>query len=400
MVDRVKPFVDWCHATNNTCVASEYGIPGNWISGDANGVQWGSPRADQSLYNTMFDHLLTYLDANGISGNYWEAGAYGDINSASPVSGVDAPQMAVLANHPSHIAYSYADEFTASFNANQYNTCYRWACSAGWNAELERYTTSQISTHDGVLDLKAEQKSIIAHGITYNYQSGMITTADKYAYLYGVTEVRFKVPSGKGYWPAIWMLAQNGQSTTELDLMENIGDNDIHSGMHWLDASNNHKHQGTTLTVPNLSADWHTISVDWQPTYVAFALDGKEYYRETDPTHIPHTAMYLLANLAIGGNWPGNPDASTVFPADFLLDYIHVTTANGNTITGTPSPTPKPSSTPTVLPNYTPIPTMTPAPSQTPTSTPINLPLPVSGCAIYEIPTVIGYTETLTICHK
>ena len=422
MINRVKPFVDWCHATGNVCVASEYGIPGNWISGDANGVQWGTPRADQSQYNSMLDNLLTYLDANGISGNYWEAGAYGDINSASSVNSVDAPQMAVLASHPSHITYSYADDFTASFDTTKYSTCYRWACSGGWNAELERYTTNQISTHDGVLDLKAEQKGIIAHNISYAYQSGMITTADHYAYLYGVTEVRFKFPHGTGYWPAIWMLAENGQSTTELDLMENIGDNDIHSGMHWIDSAGNHKHLGTTYTVPNLSNDYHTISVDWQADHVAFALDGVEYYRETDTTHIPHTPMYLLANLAVGGTWPGNPTPSTVFPASLLIDYIHVNTATGTVITGTPTPVPTstiaptntpplptvtptlvpPTSTPLPVPTATiPPPTSTPLPTPTATIAPTNTPpLPTPIACVTSVIDFANYHETITICPK
>jgi len=461
MVNRVTPFVNWCKNTGNVCVVSEYGIPGSWTSGNANGVSWGTPRPDQTQWNTMLDHLLTYLDTNHISGNYWEAGAYGDINSASPSNGVDAPQMSILTAHPSvtpalpptvtvvpptttpkltpvtlPAGYTFADDFNAPFNSAAYNTCYRWACAGGWNNELERYVPEQVTTHDGVLDLRADKRDVTAHNIVYHYVSGMVTTADKFSFLYGVTEARFKVPAGKGYWPAIWMLAQNGQSTTELDLIENIGDNDIHSGMHWLDASNNHKHQGTTLTVPNLSADWHTISVNWQPS--SFALDGTEYYRETDPTHIPSTPMYLLANLAIGGNWPGNPDGSTVFPADFLLDYIHVT-ANTSlipTVTPTavpptavptntpipptatpvpPTPTntpvpPTPTVTPTV-PTATPVPTNTPVPpSPTPTNTPSPtttpiptanpLPLPVTGCTTWAVPTSAGYTETLTICKS
>jgi len=426
LVNRVAPFVNWCKNTGNTCVVSEYGIPGNWTSGTASGVTWGTPRTDQSQWNTMLDHLLTYLGTNHISGNYWEAGPCGDINSASPSNGVDAPQMSVLAAHQSVTpkvtgTYTYADEFNTPFNTAAYNTCYRWACAGGWNNELERYVPEQVTTHDGVLDLRADKRDVTAHNIVYHYVSGMVTTADKYSFLYGTTEVRFKVPSGKGYWPAIWLLAQNGQSTTELDLMENIGDNDIHSGMHWLDGSGNHKHQGTTYTVPNLSADWHTVTVNWQPSFVSFALDGTEYYRETDPTHIPSTPMYLLANLAIGGNWPGNPTSSTVFPADFLLDYIHVTanasllptvtpTAVPPTATSTPIPptaTPLPP-TPTV-PTATPVPTNTPVPpSPTPTNTPSPtttpiptanpLPLPVTGCTTWAVPTSAGYTETLTIC--
>lgn len=340
MVNRVKPFVAWCEAHNVFCTVGEYGIPGGWAQ--------HTPTPDAN-YTPMLENLLSYMDKHSVSGTYWNGGPFGDVNSVEPINGADMPQMAILTKHLAKTAtpLAYADEFNAPFDPNKYNTCYKWACAAGWNAELERYVPEQVTTHDGVLDLRADKRSVIAHGITYNYVSGMVTTADKFSFQYGYTEVRFKVPSGKGLWPAIWMLAQNGQSTTELDLLENIGDNDIHSGMHWLDGSGNHKHQGTTYTVPNLSADWHTIGVDWQSNYVSFSLDGKEYYRETDPSHIPHTPMYLLANLAVGGTWPGNPTPQTVFPADFLLDYIHVTTASTTPTPVPPSPTPAPTILPT-----------------------------------------------------
>jgi len=92
MVDRVRPFVQWCQQHGATCAVGEYGIPGTW----------GGNQYD-SRYGIMLDNLLTYLDQQHISGNYWAAGPYGDISAVTPQGGQDAPQMAILIRHPSHL---------------------------------------------------------------------------------------------------------------------------------------------------------------------------------------------------------------------------------------------------------------------------------------------------------
>ncbi len=220
----------------------------------------------------------------------------------------------------------YADEFHNAGSLAHYSTCYRWACAAGWNQELERYTSSSVTVSNGNLDLRASKCSVTAHNIHYAYCSGMATTAGRFSFLYGHIEARMKLPAGQGFWPAFWMLAQNGQKTTELDMMEVLGNapNILHSGVHWRVGSHN-KHQGISYHGPDLSAGYHTYGLDWRANKITWSLDGKPYYSTTDKASIPHTPMYLIWNLAVGGFWPGSPNASTHFPADFLIDWVHVT---------------------------------------------------------------------------
>ena len=97
-VDRAWPFVQWCHAHVARCYVGEYGIPGGWTGGDTQ-TTYGAPTNDPR-WNTVLDNFLTYLDQNQISGTYWDAGPYGDIDSVEPTNtGQDRPQMEVLERH-------------------------------------------------------------------------------------------------------------------------------------------------------------------------------------------------------------------------------------------------------------------------------------------------------------
>lgn len=232
----------------------------------------------------------------------------------------------------------YDDEFHGPSSLPNYNTCYRWACDGGWNGELERYIPAAVSINNGKLDLQATKCSVTAHGITYAYCSGMVTTADKFSFLYGYAEASVLLPAGQGFWPAFWMLAQNGQSTTELDVMEVLGNDPstINVGSHWL-INGQHKHNGAAVQGADLSSGYHTVAVDWEPDHMTFYEDGNAIWTTTDTAAIPTTPMYLLLNLAVGGNWPGSPNSSTVFPSDFLIDWVHVYQHPASTVTPTPT---------------------------------------------------------------
>jgi len=78
------------------------------------------------------------------------------------------------------------------------------------------------------------------------------------------------------------------------------------------------------VRTPDLSADWHVFGVEWEPDRIVWYLDGEEYWRYEDADHIPDVPMYLLVDLAVGGNWPGPPDGSTHWPADMLVDYVRI----------------------------------------------------------------------------
>ncbi len=165
--------------------------------------------------------------------------------------------------------------------------------------------------------------------------SGMVTTGrdylerarpDRFATKYGYFEIRAKIPKGKGLWPAIWLLPSTQEPRPEIDILEVLGHApDVYEmHLHYLDKKKDWKSEGKNAKVVDLSADWHAYGLEWSKDAVVWYLDGKEMWRYTKPDGISQEPMYLLINLAVGGNWPGSPDARTKFPADFLIDYVRV----------------------------------------------------------------------------
>ncbi len=264
---------------------------------------------------------------------------------------------------PTTWALTFHDDFThPTLDTAQWSTCYWWSVGAngcaGTNGELERYLPQNVTQHDGLLDLQALQQTYALNGHTYPYTSGMVTTAGKYSYLYGYMEARIKVPAGQGYWPAFWALAADHTRPTELDAMELLGHDPttIYMGAHYADSQQVHHHKGSSWTGPDFSATFHTIGVDWAADHLTFYVDGVARYTITDAAVIPQRALYLILNLAVGGTWPGAPDASTAFPGHILVDWVRVwqQRAAGTGPTATPgASSPTPTETPVAPPSAT-----------------------------------------------
>jgi len=246
----------------------------------------------------------------------------------------------------------FSDNFNGtSLNTTKWHTCQWWAtttCSIETNNELELYTKNNVSVANGVLKLQGRRESAVGwNGNTYDYTSGMISsggrsgeTAPGFTFTYGYVEARVKVPRGQGLWPAFWMLPADHSWPPEIDAMEILGNQpDVsHMTYHYLDGTGAQAAPGATWAGPDFSAGWHTFGVDWQPSAITWYIDGVERWRFTDAAAITNKASYVLLNLAVGGSWPGSPDASTVFPADFLVDYVRVWDRFG-TPTQPPPPT-------------------------------------------------------------
>ena len=162
-----------------------------------------------------------------------------------------------------------------------------------------------------------------------NYLSGMITTYDSLKMTHGYVEMRAKLPAGRGLWPAFWMLTTHYvEDVPEIDVMEFLGqDTDrLYHTYHYFDIEDNWR-KISTPSFTTLATDWtqgfHTFGMAWSPTEIIWYVNGAETRRVTRSEYtIPNQAMYILANLAVGGNWPGAPDGDTVFPATFEIDYI------------------------------------------------------------------------------
>ncbi|SEE13784.1 Glycosyl transferase family 2 [Rhizobiales bacterium GAS188] len=156
----------------------------------------------------------------------------------------------------------------------------------------------------------------------YQYTSGLITTERSFSQLYGVFEIRARMPKGRGLWPDFWLLPADHSWPPEIDVFEILAHDTttLHTNAH-SNAGGKHTDAPTVIRVPDTSADFHTYAVDWQADTIKWYFDDVEVARKPTPPDM-HKQMYMLANFAVGGHWPGNPDASTQFPAILAIDWI------------------------------------------------------------------------------
>jgi beta-glucanase (GH16 family) len=175
-----------------------------------------------------------------------------------------------------------------------------------------------FSVRSGVLHIRAEPTApgLKARLGGFGYTSGLISSLPAFSQRYGYFEIRARLPRGKGLWPAFWMLPADGSWPPEIDVMESIGDpRRVFLTLHSKSANPD--------SVPTDLGDdgFHTFAVSWDQRSVVWYVDGVQAARQPTPPDM-HKPMYLVANLAVGGHWPGAPDASTAFPADFAIDYV------------------------------------------------------------------------------
>lgn len=209
----------------------------------------------------------------------------------------------------------------------------------GWgNNELQYYTSRPENSFidDGKLVIKAVREFPAYLG-QYTYTSARLVTKGKGDWTYGRMDIRAKLPTGQGLWPAIWMLHTDTTygrwpKSGEIDIMENIGNESsrvfgtIHYGHDfWRFTS-----QDTILPTGSFATDFHTFSAIWTDNCIQFLVDNKPYgYPVTRSTVLPTTwpfdhNFHMLLNVAVGGNLPGNPDGSTRFPQQMEVDYVRV----------------------------------------------------------------------------
>jgi len=256
------------------------------------------------------------------------------------VSGGWSSSIAVHAATPPTVwSLVWSDEFDGPSGAAVDAT--KWTPevgnNGGWgNNELEYYTgrTDNAFQSGGSLVIKAIKENFNG----FQYTSARLITKNKFSPLYGRVETRIKMPYGQGIWPAFWMLGNNIDTVSwptcgEVDIMENLGREPsiIHGTMHGpgYSGGNGPTAQYTLANNQHFSDAFHTFAVEWEPNVVRWYCDGILYKTRT-PADIPgHTwvfdhPFFIILNLAVGGNWPGNPDATTVFPQTLQVDYVRV----------------------------------------------------------------------------
>ncbi len=230
------------------------------------------------------------------------------------------------------------ENFDGGLDSSRWNTCHWWdkeGCTIASNNELEWYRPEQVTVADGTLRLTAAPNRYDASdGNSYDFTSGMVTTGPtpdddnaKVAITYGTVEVRFKAPAGRGLWPAIWMLPASKESRPEIDMLEMIGQNPEELILHFHPEDRDADSPSKRIRVadPDLTEGWHTVGVQWSPGELVYLLDGKPVWTVTGQ-QVPSEPMYLVMNLAVGGAYPGPPDARTAFPATFEIDYVRMST--------------------------------------------------------------------------
>ncbi len=216
--------------------------------------------------------------------------------------------------------------------------------NCGWgNNELEYYTSNSLNAYvtNGLLHIAALQQN--TNG--FSYTSARMKTQNNFSTTYGRIVWRAALPPGTGTWPALWMLGSNFQNIGwpacgEIDVMEENGTftNQVQSTIHSGNASDQDAYETGVYTLPsgNNTTNFHTYMVEWQYGSISFSVDGNVFETQNtwpsfnSPYPAPFNApFYLLMNLAVGGNYVGNPsiaqiNSGTVFPAQMLVDYVRV----------------------------------------------------------------------------
>ncbi len=216
-----------------------------------------------------------------------------------------------------------------------------WGASAG---ELETYTDDPANVSldgEGHLAITALRRTATGpDGVPRDYTSGRIETAGLFSFTYGRVEASMKVPTGRGIWPAFWMLGEDidtvgWPASGEIDVMELLGQDPqtVYGTVHGpvSGSTSAYQVQGRVVSAQSLADAFHVYGVIWQPGKITWTLDGVPYATVTPSDLAPREQwvfdgqpFHLVLNLAVGGDWPGAPDASTPFPSTLLVDWVRV----------------------------------------------------------------------------
>lgn len=212
----------------------------------------------------------------------------------------------------------------------------------GGNQELQLYTdrTDNVRIEEGCLILEAHHQRTGIAGTERDYSSGRIRSKRRGDWTYGRFEVRAQMPAGQGLWPAIWMLPSDETygtwaSSGEVDILEFKGQerDTIWGTLHYGGSWPANRHSGKTLKRPetDFTREFHTFGLVWKEGEFQWLLDGEVWQTQSRwdsenaryPAPFDHP-FHLVLNLAVGGGFAGNPDASTQFPAQFRIDSVRV----------------------------------------------------------------------------
>ena len=214
--------------------------------------------------------------------------------------------------------------------------------NGGGNNELQYYTDESENSwvEDGLLVIEARKERYGGLDGAKDYTSARLNTKFRGDWKYGRVEARARLPIGQGLLPAIWMLPMENKygvwaSSGEIDIVEVLGHEPsiVHGTIHYGGQWPHNTSTGAEVELESGTVEdaFHTYAIEWKEGEISWSLDGEVYQTLTswNSAGAPFSApfdqpFYLIVNLAVGGNWPGSPDATTEFPARMEVDYVRV----------------------------------------------------------------------------
>ena len=252
-----------------------------------------------------------------------------------PQDGYDTPHSPE--NPPAGMTLVWSDEFEGTA-INLDNWTHELG-SGGWgNNELQSYTAESANSF-----VQDDNLFIVALQDGAGYTSARMITRDKQEYTFGRIDIRAVLPYGQGIWPALWMLGANFTEVGwpecgEIDIMELLGHqpNYVHGTAHWGEIiGGGHPNLGavTYSDFPTTFSDeYHVFSLEWNTDTMTWLMNDEPYFQLTTEDHVASSGhvtpfndpFFFIFNIAVGGNWPGYPDESTLFPQFMAVDYVRV----------------------------------------------------------------------------
>ncbi|MFI6402124.1 ricin-type beta-trefoil lectin domain protein [Streptomyces sp. NPDC050548] len=271
------------------------------------------------------------------------------LSAALVASAAIGPAQAASTSDAQADAVTFSDTFDGAAGSAVNSS--KWTQETGDNVnnhEREYYTSG---TNNAALDgqghlvITAKKENPANYQCWYGtcqYTSARLNTSGKFSAQYGHVEARMQIPRGQGMWPAFWMLGTDIGSvgwpnSGEIDVMENVGyePSTVHGTIHGPGYSGANG-IGAAYTLANGAAfadAFHTFAVDWAPNSIKWSVDGVVYETRTPAdvggnTWAFNKPFFLILNLAVGGDWPGDPNSATAFPAKLVVDSVSVTTSD------------------------------------------------------------------------